>query len=318
MTTAGHIRRRGRSSFELKWSAGTDPLTGKRLTRYHSFRGTKREAQAELIRLMDAAARGTYVDPSKVKLAEFFDRWQRDWAAINVTPKTLERYGELVRIHVRPNLGALLIQKLQPVHLAELYAKLLREGRPPRGEEAVAGLSPRTVGHVHRVIHKALAVAVEWGVTHRNVASTVRPPKVPDGKVEILSKDQAEQVLQRLRGRPLYMVVLLGLTTGMRRGELLALRWRDVDFDGAKVRVERSLEETKSGLRFKGPKTKHGHRTIALAALVVAELRLHWKQQQEQRLRLGMGKTPDDGLVLPAGTARRAVRTARRRSGFAR
>jgi len=139
---------------------------------------------------------------------------------------------------------------------------------------------------------------MEWGITHRNVASVAKPPTVAHAETEILSEDQAQQALQQLRDRPIYMIVLLALTTGMRRGELLALRWRDIDFDGAKVRVEQSLEETKSGLRFKPPKTKHGRRSIALAASVVTELRLHWKKQQEQRLRLGMGKMPDDGLVL--------------------
>ena len=211
-----------------------------------------------------------------------------------------------MRAHVHPNLAALPIQKLQPVHLAELYAKLLREGRrsrarPGRGA-AAAGLSPRTVGHVHRVLHKALRIAVEWGVTSRNPASVAKPPKVHDAEIEILSEEQARQILQQLRGRSLYMVALLGLTTGMRRGELLALRWSDVDLDGGKLRVEQSLEQTKSGgLRFKAPKTKHGRRTIGLPAFVVTELRAHWKRQQEQRLRLGMGKTPDDGLALPLG-----------------
>ena len=175
---SGHIRRRGERSWELKFDTGVDPLTGRRMTRYHSFKGTKRDAQAELVRLMDATARGTYIDPSKTTLGEFLDRWERDWAAINVTPKTLERYAELLKVHVRPHLAALPVQKLAPAHLAELYGKLLREGRRPRGEEAAAGLSPRTVGHVHRVLHKALNVAVEWGVTHRNVVSVVTPPKV--------------------------------------------------------------------------------------------------------------------------------------------
>jgi integrase len=294
----GHIRRRGERSWELKFDTGVDALTGKRTTRYHSFKGTKRDAQAELVRLMEAARTGTYVDPSKATLGEFLDRWERDWAVTNVTPKTFERYRELLKVHVRPRLGALPVQKLLPAHLAELYSKLLREGRKARGEEAVAGLSPRTVGHVHRVLHKALNVAVEWGVTHRNVASAATPPKVVDAEIEILDQDQAQRILQHLRGRSLYTVALLGLSTGMRRGELLALRWRDIDLDGAKVRVEQSLEQTKSGLRFKAPKTKHGRRTIALPPFVIAELRQHWKQQQEQRLRLGMGKTPDDGLVL--------------------
>ena len=149
----GHIRRRGERSWELKFDAGVDPLTGKRLTRYHSFKGTKREAKAELVKLVNAVNTGTYVDPSKATLGEFLDRWERDWAAINVSPKTLERYRELLRVHVRPRLAALPTQKLQPVHLAELYAKLLNEQHR----------APRTVGHVHRVLHKALAVAMEWG-----------------------------------------------------------------------------------------------------------------------------------------------------------
>ncbi len=285
----GHIRRRGERSWELKFDAGVDPLTGKRLTRYHSFKGTKREAKAELVKLVNAVNTGTYVDPSKATLGEFLDRWERDWAAINVSPKTLERYRELLRVHVRPRLAALPTQKLQPVHLAELYAKLLNEQHR----------APRTVGHVHRVLHKALAVAMEWGVVSRNVASVVRPPKVSgDAEIEILDEDQVRLILQRLRDRPLYMIALLGISTGMRRGELLALRWRDVDFDGAILRVEQSLEQTKAGLRFKAPKTKHGRRAIALAPSLVAELRRHRKNQLEERLRLGMGKIPDDGLVL--------------------
>jgi integrase len=298
---SGHIRRRGEQSWELKYEAGTDPRTGKRVTRYQSFKGTKREAQAELVRLMDAVRRGDYVDPSKLTLGEFLDRWERDWAALNVAAKTRERYGELLRVHVRHNLGCLPIQKLQPVHLAELYAKLLREGRPARGDEKESsGLAPRTVGHVHRVLHKVLTVAVEWGVIQRNPASIARPPKVSgDGEIEILSEERAREVLQRLHDQPLYRLVLLGLTTGMRRGELLALRWCDINFDEASLRVERSLEETKAGLHFKPPKTKAGRRTIGLPSSVVAELRAHWKEHQELRLRFGMGKAPDDALVFP-------------------
>jgi len=233
-------------------------------------------------------------------VSEFLDRWLRDWAALNVGNKTRERYEELNRAHVRPYIRAMPIQKLQPVHLAELYAKLLREGNKQRGKPASPGLSPRTVGHVHRAIHKALTVALEWGVTQRNAAEVARPPKLDATEVEILSVEQARTLLEKFKGRPLYPIVVLGLATGMRRGELLALRWKDVDFDGGKLRIEQSLEQTKiGGLRFKAPKTKHGRRSVSLAASVVAELRLHRKQQQEHRLRLGLGKATDDALVFP-------------------
>jgi integrase len=297
---SGHIRRRGEQSWELKFDLGIDPLSGKRVTKYRAFKGTRQEAKAELVRLINSANQGEYIDPLKTTLGEFLDRWLRDWAAINVGGKTLERYRELISAHVKPHVGAMLIQKVQPVNLAELYAKLLREGSKQRGKPANTGLSPRTVGHVHRAIHKALTVAVEWGVIQRNAAEVARPPKLERTEIEILSVEQARMLIEKLKGHPLYPIVVLGLATGMRRGELLALRWKDVDLDGGKLRVEQSLEQTKiGGVRFKAPKTKHGRRSISLAASVVAELRLHRKQQQEQRLQLGFGKAPDDALVFP-------------------
>lgn len=168
---------------------------------------------------------------------------------------------------------------------------------------------------MHRAVHKALKVGVEWGVIQRNVAPVARPPKVAGAELEILTEEQAQTLLQKIKGQPLYPVVMLGLATGMRRGELLALRWRDCDLDGGRLCVERSLERTKSGLRFKAPKTKHGRRTISLPASVVAGLRTHWRQQQEQRFRLGLGKAPEDvlvsrnGTVLPTTTSTEWTRT---------
>jgi integrase len=195
---------------------------------------------------------------------------------------------------VRPHLGAAKLQKLKSVNFAELYGKLLRDGRGHG-----AGLAPRTVGHVHRVLHRALGHAVQWNLITSNPTAGIEPPKVESTEIEILTEDQARAVLDGLRGYTLYPLVLLALATGMRRGEMLALRWKDVDLDGGRLRVEQSLEQTKAGgLRFKSPKTKHGRRQITLATFVIAELRAHWKAQQEQRLKLGVGKAPDDALVF--------------------
>jgi integrase len=135
-------------------------------------------------------------------------------------------------------------------------------------------------------------------VVQSNVATLVSPPRVAATEIEILSASAIKSVLAKLRGRAVYPIVLTALGTGMRRGELLALRWQDIDLDRAHARVERSLEQTKAGLRFKSPKTKCGRRTIALPDYVVTELRAHWKTQQEQRLALGMGKSPPESLVF--------------------
>jgi integrase len=276
----------------MKFDLGTDPSTGKRLTRYHNFKGTKREAEAELVRLKASANRGEYVDPSRATLAEFLEQWE-GWAATQVSAKTLERYKELIAHHVRPHLGASRIQRLKPVNFAELYGKLQRAKL-----KGGAGLSPRTVGHVHRVLHRVFGQAVKWGIVAVNPTDAAEPPRVERTEIEILPADQIGPVINALRGKPLYMVAVLGLATGMRRGEMAALRWADVDFESGKIRVERSLEQTNAGLTFKAPKTKAGRRRISIPRSIITELREHWRAQQEQRLALGQGKAGDDDLVL--------------------
>jgi integrase len=211
-----------------------------------TIKGTKADAKRELRRRLGTTDEGAHVDPSRITVANFIDRWIKDWAATNVSPKTLEHYTSVLR-------------------------------------------------------H-----AVQWRVVQSNVASSTDAPKAETAEIEILEPGQAKDVLGRLRvrnapgARQLHTIVTTALGTGMRRGELLALRWQDVDLDGAVLKVERSLEQTKAqGLRFKGPKTKHGRRSITLPAFLVATLRAHWKAQQEDRLALGLGKAPDGALVFP-------------------
>jgi integrase len=288
----GHIRRRGSRSWELKFDLGTEPQTGRRRVRYHSFKGTKREAQAELVRLMAAANSGDYVDPSRATLGDFLDRWE-GWAATQVSAKTLERYSQLLRHHVRPHLGSAPIQKLKTINFAELYGKL--QAPKPAG----AGLAPRTVGHVHRLLHRIFSHAVKWTIITRNPVSAAEPPRVSRAEIQILSPDQIKTVLAALRGRRIYPVTVIGLATGMRRGEILALRWGDVDMDTGRIRVERSLEETKTGLAVKEPKTKAGRRSVTVPPSVVAELRQHWREQQELRLTLGLGRSTPEDPVFP-------------------
>jgi integrase len=144
-----------------------------------------------------------------------------------------------------------------------------------------------------------------------NPVASAEPPAVERTEIDILGLDQIKVVLQGLKGRPLYPVAVLGLATGMRRGELVALRWKDVDLDGGKVRIERSVEQTRGDLsaegpksrrpvvlRFKSPKTKAGRRSVTIPPSVVSELRAQWRQQQEQRLALGLGGASGDDLVF--------------------
>jgi integrase len=289
---SGHIRRRGANSWELKFDVGVDPLTGKRKIRYHSFKGTKRDANTELVRLIAQHAAGQSVDPAKTTVAEFLARWD-DWASTHLSPKTVERHHIAIRYHIVPHIGALAVQKLRPVHLVELYRKLGqsggRDGRP---------LAPGSIIYVHGLLHRVLGHAMVWGVVTQNAAAVVRPPRAPDSEITILNQEQIGAVLRHLNGRTLRPIVSFLIGTGCRRGEVLALRWQDVDLEKAIVRIAHSVEQTKGELRIKAPKTKAGKRSVTISPWLVAELRAHHARQQEQRLKLGMGRASTDSLVF--------------------
>ena len=217
----------------------------------------------------------------------------------DLSPKTLERYRQLAEQQIIPHLGHIILQKLRPAQVAEWHDTLLKSGgkggRP---------LSRRTTGHAHRVLHRAYERALRLEIVFRNPAHAVRPPKPDPIEVEILTASQIAEVLAALEEHPLYPMVSLALGTGLRRGELCGLAWRALDLDNAEVRVERSLEETAGGLRFKPPKTRHGRRSVSLPAPVVDVLRTHRRQQLTLRLSLGLGRPGPDDLVftLPDGS----------------
>lgn len=296
---SGNITKRGANSWRLKFEAGErDPVTGERKTRYVTVRGTKKDAQRKLIRLLAEVENGTSVDPSSVTIAEYLRSWLD--ADNHLSPKTKERYRQLVERQIVPHLGAVPLQRLRPPQVHDWHSTLSKAG-------SVGGkpLSARTVGHAHRVLHRALERAIRLEIVSRNVAHPVRPPKPDAAEIEILSAEQIGGVLTRLADHPLHAIVALALGSGMRRGELCGLAWGAVDLDAATVRVERSLEETGAGLRFKPPKTRHGRRVISLPAPTIDVLRAHRRQQLEHRLLVGLGRPGPDDLVfaLPDGSA---------------
>jgi hypothetical protein len=180
----GSIVRRGERSWRIKYDVGRD-ATGRRRVHTATVAGTKKEAQAELTRRLAALDAGTLVEPSKATLADYMRSWIETAATLSLSPKTAERYRQLVDQQIIPHLGALPLQKLRASHVANWHATLLRAGgkggRP---------LSARTVGHAHRVLHKALEDACRREVIGRNPAAIVSPPKVQAEEMETLSADR--------------------------------------------------------------------------------------------------------------------------------
>jgi integrase len=286
----GHIRRRSANTWAIVLDV-RDPQTGKRKRRWHSFAGTKREAQVECARLLTELKAGTAVEPSRMTVAAFLERWIEHMQG-QVSPRSHERYAELCRKNLAPLLGGMVLTNLQPAHISAAYAKALASGhRQGRG-----GLSPRTVTHMHRILRQALQQAVRWQLLARNPAAAVRPPKVERQQMRVLDTDDTVELIETARGSTLFMPILLSVRCGLRRGEVAALRWRNVDLERGQISVVASAEQTDQGVREKEPKNGKG-RTIVLSATEIEELRSHRVRQAQGLLALGVRLTDDHHVV---------------------
>jgi integrase len=277
----GHIRERSPGHWAIILDI-PDPKTGKRRRKWHSFKGTKKQARIESARLISVVQAGNYLEPSKTTLGAFLTRWL-DHIKSQVTPKSHERYSGIVNQNIIPALGAIHLTKLKPAQMSAAYSAALANGR----KDGSGGLAPRTVGHMHRVLKSALGQAVRWEELTRNPADAVDPPKVDWKPMQVYDLSQTAELIELFRGLALFVPVLLAVLCGLRRGEICALRWRNVDLAAGQISVVESLEQTKAGLRFKSPKSGKG-RTVALSAIVVDELRAHRVKRAQELLRLGI------------------------------
>jgi integrase len=307
----GHVRERGKGNWYAVLST-QDPQTGKRKVRFIRLESAtgKREAQQALARIITELDSGTFVEPNKVTVAAFLVRWLA-YIETQVQPRTVRFYAEQVA-NLTPALGRVPLSKLKPEHISDAYSAALaggrRDGKP-------GGLSARSVHHMHRVLKQALGQAMKWGAVSRNVASLVKPPKVNRIEMKTLNLDQAAKVIELARSETIFVPILLGLLCGLRRGEICALRWRNIDLDSGQLSVVATIEEARGGMREKSPKNGKG-RTVALPPMLVAELRRHRLQQAEWLLRLGVRLSNDhyvcareDGEMVWPASIGRAFRT---------
>jgi integrase len=287
----GHLKERSPNHWAIVIDV-RDPETGKRKRKWHSFKGTKREAQVERCRLIADMAAGNYVEASaRLTVAAFLDRWIEHMKG-QVSPRSHERYAELCHKNLAPLLGSVALTKLQPAHISQAYAKALASGR----RDGQGGLSPRTVTHMHRVLREALQQALRWQVLARNPADVVRPPKVERRQMAVLNIDATAEFIDVARGTSLFIAILLGALCGLRRGEIVALRWRSIDLDRGQLSVVASAEQTDEGVREK--ETKSGNnRSVALSPTMIEELRQYRIRQAEQLLKLGVRLTDEHHVV---------------------
>ncbi len=253
----GHIRRRGRSWAVVVY-LGRDPQTGKHRRKWSTFR-TRREAEAHLAAYLTQLHDGLTLPTTKLRLGEFLEQWLRNYAAGAVAPTTLARYREIVRLHLTPSMGHVPLRRLAPQAIQGYFSQKL-----------ATGLSTTTVRHHANLLHEALAHAVRWGLLGRNPCDLVDPPRRARPEVRVLDEEQVRLFLaEARRSSPHYRLYLAALATGMRQGELLGLRWQDLDLTLGVASIQQTFYRLGKEQLFKEPKTPRARRTVAIPRVLV-------------------------------------------------
>jgi integrase len=248
------IKRKGSKNYTIVLQLGLDPSTGKRKQQWITAGPSKREAEEKLTELIHELNTGTYIKPEKTTISNYLSRWLEECARQNLSPRSFERYADIIKNRFIPEFGNIQLRRLKPEHLQKHYSKMLK-----------VGLSSRSVRYHHAVIHVALQTAIKWGLLGRNAADAIEPPRIRRREMQTWNESEISSFLEAARGTQYYTLFYLTLFTGMRRSELLALRWQDIDFIYGQISVSRSLHQLKNGeYVFTQPKSERSRRTIAL------------------------------------------------------
>ena len=278
----GTVMKRG-STWTYVLYLGRD-ASGKKQQKWVGGHRTKREAEDALTEALERIRTGMWIDPGTTTVGEFLAEWLGAMES-NVLDTTYRAYEQMVRNWVVPRIGDVRLVELSPMHLRSLQTELLRSGRV----DGQGGLSPRSVASCRRTLKQALKDAMRWGLIARNPMEAVDPPRVVDAEMAIWSDVQARVFLAAVAEDKLYAMWVLFLTTGLRRGEIAALRWEDVDLDRATMAVVRNRVSAGRGkaVSVHQPKTRRGRRNVALDVTSIEVLRSHRTARLAERLRLG-------------------------------
>jgi integrase len=278
----GHIRERSPGHWAIILDARD--AAGRRKRRWFSFQGSKREAQRRCAELVAETRGGAAASPERMTVGQYLDRWLEQLRP-QVSPKTIERYGQLVRWNIVPAIGNILIAKLTPMQISAAYSTLL-----------FGGLAPQTVCHCHKLLSQSLRQAARWRILSSNPADDVRPPRVERREMKVWNTATMAAAIDASQGWRCHIPIVLAALCGLRLGEIAALRWRHVSLDRALVAIVEAAEQTDAGVRIKPPKSGKG-RSVTLPALAVTELRSWRARQAEEFLRLGI-RPGDDTRVI--------------------
>ncbi|MCC7202404.1 MAG: site-specific integrase [Nitrospirae bacterium] len=279
----GHIRKRGKRYAVV---IDTEPdEAGKRRQKWFSHR-TRKEAETHLTNLLSQLLGGGTIPTHKLKTGEYLDQWLSDYASGSVAITTLKSYKETIKLHLKPCIGNIPLTKLSPQKIQGYYS-----------ERLTTGLSPTTVLYHHRVLRQALQHAVRWGLLVRNPCEMVDPPRKNKPEPKIWDEGQVKKFLISAQQSLYYRIYLMAIMTGMRQGEILGLRWQDVDLTRQVARIRQTFYRLGKVQLFKEPKSNKSRRAVPLPQIVVDEL-LNLREEQNDHRRLFGADYKDHDLIF--------------------
>ncbi|MFW6015120.1 MAG: tyrosine-type recombinase/integrase [bacterium] len=271
---------------------GTDPVTGKQKRKY-VYGDTKNETVKKLTELKHKLFTGTYIEPSNMKLSEWLNRWIEGRKS-SITYSTYINYKGKIDNHINPEIGNIKLKDLQARQVQDLLNNKFEYGRLDNN----GGLSARTVKYIYQTLHAALEQAIKERLMLTNVCKAVElPKKQKEKELNTWTKEQVNIFLDTAKNYCYYSIFYLALNTGMRRGELIGLKWKDISFDKKRIDVKRQIIRTSEGLVSKTVKTSAGNRVIPLLDEVIKFLNSHKIKQSEYKLALGEEYNKKDDLV---------------------
>lgn len=284
----GSITKRKDGLWMASMTLSYDSQTGE-VKRTYYYGKTRKEVQVKLNDALHNKRAGTFVEPNKVTFNEFLDYWLNEHKKPCLRSTTWDSYETMVRVHIKPSLGSIKLKDLRPDQLQRMYNEKLQSGRV----DGKGGLSRRTVRYIHTVIHDALDQAVKNGLVARNVSEATSLPPENNKEIQPLNTKQVRSLLEKVREDRLYPVILLAVGTGLRRGELLGLRWQDIDFKKGTLHVRQSLVRiknrddgpNKTQLIFQEPKTQQSKRVLPIPLDILEELKSHKIKVNYEKLR---------------------------------
>lgn len=258
---------------------GKDPKSGKRKQKRRSGFKTKKEAQAASAELIAQFEKGEYIHTSNQTLAEFLAYWLEKQAKKVLRESTFSIHNMVIQSRIIPEIGHLPLKDLHPLHISDFYDTLSNEE-----------YSNDYIRYIHNILKKSLKKAVAWELISKNIMDHVDPPRLKAKDISTWTMEESNTFMESAKENKFYIVFLLALYTGMRRGEILGLRWKHVDFENRNLSVTQTLYRTREkGLIFQEPKTKNAKRQIALPGFVIEELKKHKLEQNKIKLALGAG-----------------------------